>query len=78
MGIPLRDQVVESPQFPEVVFREKMLTVESFPWTNDVLQRSPKDLVEGAPKPVKTGVPKAEAEEMQKKLSAAGASVELK
>ncbi|MFH2202298.1 MAG: 50S ribosomal protein L7/L12 [Elusimicrobiota bacterium] len=37
-----------------------------------------KDLVEGAPKPVKSGVPKAEAEEMQKKLTAAGASVELK
>ena len=37
-----------------------------------------KDLVEGAPKPVKEGVSKAEAEEMQKKLEAAGAKVELK
>ena len=37
-----------------------------------------KDLVEGAPKPVKQGVPKAEAEEMQKALEAAGAKVELK
>ena len=37
-----------------------------------------KDLVEGAPKEVKTGIPKAEAEEIKKKLEAAGAKVELK
>ena len=37
-----------------------------------------KDLVEGAPKPVKEGVNKAEAEEIKKKLEAAGATVELK
>jgi len=37
-----------------------------------------KDLVEGAPKAVKEGVAKAEAEEIQKKLEAAGAKVELK
>mgnify|MGYP000600278032 CR=1 FL=1 len=37
-----------------------------------------KDLVEGAPKEVKAGVPKKEAEEIKKKLEAAGAKVELK
>ncbi len=37
-----------------------------------------KALVEGAPKPVKTGIPKAEAEEIKKKLEAAGAKVEIK
>ena len=37
-----------------------------------------KDLVDGAPKEVKTGVPKKEAEEIKKKLEAAGAKVELK
>ena len=37
-----------------------------------------KDLVEGAPKPVKEGVNKSEAEELKKKLEAAGATVELK
>jgi large subunit ribosomal protein L7/L12 len=37
-----------------------------------------KDLVDAAPKPVKEGVPKEEAEEMKKKLVAAGATVELK
>ena len=37
-----------------------------------------KDMVEGAPSPVKEGVEKAEAEELKKKLEAAGAEVELK
>lgn len=37
-----------------------------------------KDLVEGAPSPVKEGVNKEEAEEIKKKLEAAGAKVELK
>ncbi len=37
-----------------------------------------KDLVEGAPKEMKTGVNKKEAEEIKKKLEAAGAKVELK
>jgi len=37
-----------------------------------------KDLVEGAPKTLKSDVPTAEAEEIKKKLEAAGAKVELK
>jgi large subunit ribosomal protein L7/L12 len=37
-----------------------------------------KDMVEGAPKTVKEGVSKAEAEEIKKKLEAAGATVEIK
>jgi len=37
-----------------------------------------KDLVDGAPKSVKEGIAKAEAEEVQKKLVEAGATVELK
>ncbi len=37
-----------------------------------------KDMVEGAPKAVKEALPKADAEEAQKKLEAAGAKVELK
>ena len=37
-----------------------------------------KDLVDGAPKPIKDGVTKEEAEEMKKKLVAAGATVEIK
>ena len=37
-----------------------------------------KDLVEGAPKTVKEGATKEEAEDLKKKLEAAGAKVELK
>jgi large subunit ribosomal protein L7/L12 len=37
-----------------------------------------KDLVEGAPKAVKEGVNKAEAEEIKKKLTEVGASVDIK
>jgi large subunit ribosomal protein L7/L12 len=37
-----------------------------------------KDLVDGAPKEVKASAPKSEAEEMKKKLEAAGAKVTLK
>ena len=37
-----------------------------------------KELVDGAPKPVKEKVSKAEAEELKEKLTAAGASVEVK
>ena len=37
-----------------------------------------KALVEGAPKPVKEGVTKQEAEDIRKKIEAAGAKVEVK
>jgi len=45
--------------------------------TNLGLKES-KDLVEGAPKPVVEKVEKAKAEEIKKKLEAAGAKVEIK
>jgi large subunit ribosomal protein L7/L12 len=37
-----------------------------------------KDLVDGAPKPVKEGIAKADADAIAKKLSDAGAKVEIK
>lgn len=37
-----------------------------------------KDLVEGAPKAVKESIPKAQADEIKKKLEDAGATVEIK
>jgi large subunit ribosomal protein L7/L12 len=37
-----------------------------------------KDLVEGAPKNIKEGIGKEEAEDIKKKLEAAGAKVEVK
>jgi len=40
--------------------------------------KEPRTSVEGAPKTVKEGATKEEAEEIKKKLEAAGAKVELK
>ena len=40
--------------------------------------REAKELVESAPKTVKEGVSKAEAEEIKKRLEAAGATIEIK
>jgi len=37
-----------------------------------------KDLVDGAPKPIKDGATKEEAEDIKKKIEAAGGTVELK
>ncbi|MEW5770681.1 MAG: 50S ribosomal protein L7/L12 [Pseudomonadota bacterium] len=37
-----------------------------------------KDLVDGAPKPVKEGCPKAEADDIAKQLTEAGATAEIK
>ena len=37
-----------------------------------------KDLVEGAPKPVKTGLPKADADKLKAELEGAGAKVQIK
>jgi len=37
-----------------------------------------KDLVDGAPKPIKEAVPKAQAEEMKKKIEEVGGTAELK
>ena len=37
-----------------------------------------KDLVDSAPKPVKEGIPKADAEAIQKQLAEAGATAEVK
>ncbi|MFH1541324.1 MAG: 50S ribosomal protein L7/L12 [Elusimicrobiota bacterium] len=37
-----------------------------------------KDLVDGAPKPIKENIPKVQAEEIKKKLTEAGATVEVK
>ena len=37
-----------------------------------------KDLVEAAPKPIKEGVSKQEAEDIKKKVEAAGAKIDIK
>jgi large subunit ribosomal protein L7/L12 len=45
---------------------------------SDLGLKEAKDLVEGAPQPIKENISKQDAEEIQKKLEAAGAKVEIK
>jgi large subunit ribosomal protein L7/L12 len=57
---------------------EKIKVIKVVRELNGLGLKEAKDLVDGAPKAVKEGVTKAEAEEVQKKLVDAGATVELK
>ena len=57
---------------------KKINVIKEVRATTSLGLKEAKDLVEGAPKEVKSGVPKKEAEEIKKKLEAAGAKVELK
>jgi large subunit ribosomal protein L7/L12 len=56
----------------------KIAVIKEVRTMTDLGLKEAKDLVEAAPKPIKEGVTKEEAEEMKKKLEAAGATVELK
>jgi large subunit ribosomal protein L7/L12 len=71
----------EKTQF-DVILKEiganKIQVIKIVRQLTDLVLKDAKDLVEAAPKPVKTAVPKAEAEKMKKDLEAAGAKVELK
>ena len=57
---------------------KKINVIKEIRSLTDLGLKEAKDLVEGAPKEVKSGVNKKEAEEIKKKLEAAGAKVELK
>ena len=76
------DSAVEEKTDFEVVLSEtgsnKIAVIKEVRTITGVGLKEAKDLVEGAPKPLKSGVSKAEAEEMKKTLEAAGAKVELK
>jgi len=56
----------------------KIAVIKEVRAATDLGLKEAKDLVEAAPKAVKQGVSKEEAEELKKKLEAAGAKVELK
>ena len=66
----------------EVVLAEvganKIQVIKEIRGVTNLGLKEAKDLVESAPKPVKAGIPKAEAEEIKKKLEAVGAKVQLK
>ena len=76
------DSAVEEKTDFEVVLSEtgskKIAVIKEVRTITGLGLKEAKDLVEGAPKPLKSGVSKAEAEEMKKTLEAAGAKVELK
>ena len=76
------DSVAEEQTDFEVVLTEtgsnKIAVIKEVRTITGLGLKEAKDLVEGAPKPLKSGVAKAEAEEMKKSLEAAGAKVELK
>ena len=76
------DSAVEEKTDFEVVLAEtgsnKIAVIKEVRTITGLGLKEAKDLVEGAPKPLKSGVGKAEAEEMKKTLEAAGAKVELK
>ena len=85
---PLHDRVIVKPAPAEEKTAFDIVLVDGGAQKVNVIKeirgvttlglKEAKDLVEGAPKVVKEGVSKKEAEEIKKKLEAAGAKVELK
>lgn len=75
------EAVEEKTEFDAIlkdVGSEKIKVIKAVRELTGLGLKEAKDLVDGAPKTVKEGLAKAEAEEAQKKLEAAGAKVELK
>ena len=74
--------VAEEPSVFDVILAgagaNKIQVIKEIRTVTSLGLKEAKELVESAPKPVKTGVKKEEAEEIKKKLEAAGAKVELK
>jgi large subunit ribosomal protein L7/L12 len=73
---------VEEPTEFNVVLTEaganKIQVIKEVRTATGLGLKEAKDLVDGAPKNVKEHLPKAEAEELKKKLETAGAKVEIK
>lgn len=74
--------VAEEKTAFDVVLKEvganKIAVIKEVRGATNLGLKEAKDLVEAAPKTVKEGATKEEAEELKKKLEAAGAKVELK
>lgn len=80
-GAAAEEAVEEKDEF-DVILKahgaNKIATIKEVRALTGLGLKEAKDLVESAPKPVKEGVSKDEAEEIKKKLEAAGAEVEVK
>jgi large subunit ribosomal protein L7/L12 len=81
MGAPQAEEKEEKTSFTVVLANpgaNKIAVIKEIRAITDLGLKEAKELVDSAPKPVKENVSKEEAEEIKKKLEAAGAQVELK
>lgn len=80
-GAAAEEAVEEKDEF-DVILKahgaNKIATIKEVRALTGLGLKEAKELVESAPKPVKEGASKDEAEEIKKKLEAAGAEVEVK
>jgi len=77
-GAPQQEEQTEFNVILAGVGDKKIQVIKEVRAITSLGLKEAKDLVEGAPKPVKSGVSKAEAEELKAKLEAVGATVEIK
>ena len=80
-GGPATEAAAEKTEFTVVLAQaggNKIGVIKAIREITNLGLKEAKDLVDGAPKTVKEGVAKAEAEEIKKKLTEAGATVEIK
>jgi len=78
---PAAEAAAEKTEFTVVLAQaggNKIGVIKAIREITNLGLKEAKDLVDGAPKTVKEGVAKAEAEEIKKKLTEAGATVEIK
>jgi large subunit ribosomal protein L7/L12 len=75
------EAAVEQTEFDAVLISfgdKKIQVIKEVRGITGLGLKEAKDLVEGAPKPLKEGVPKEEAEEIKKKIEAAGGQLDIK
>ena len=77
-GAPAAEEKTEFTVILKAAGEKKIQVIKEIRAITSLGLKEAKDLVEGAPGTVKEGVSKQEAEEIQKKLEAQGAVVELK
>ena len=81
MGMPAAAAVEEKTEFDAILAgagAQKIQVIKVVRAITGLGLKEAKDLVEGAPKPIKEGVPKAEAEDIRKKIEEVGGTVEIK
>lgn len=77
-GAPVQEEKTEFDVVLTAAGEKKINVIKVVREITGLGLKEAKELVDGAPKPVKENVSKEEAEEIKTKLTAAGASVELK